>query len=187
MDTDALSLCSFDSLRSWKAVLGRQGGQELRATVGLMMFEKNSHFLDTLLERMKRAYTGAWGVHAGCLGRYFETQKRLRSLLLSSLRGDLVLHFFHFPIFSPIFFLLIYQVPLEHFVCQGMCWTICFEKCSPKELQFWGTATVFSRSPGWQKILLSSWRSLDWLTGAGVGLCISTTPRPRPSEPHLDH
>jgi len=104
MDTDALSLCSFDSLRSWKAVLGRQGGQELRATVGLMMFEKNSHFLDTLLERMKRAYTGAWGVHAGCLGRYFETQKRLRSLLLSSLRGDLVLHFFSFSHIFPYFF-----------------------------------------------------------------------------------
>eukprot|EP00435_Cladocopium_sp_Y103_P037040 s1213_g9.t1 len=65
MDTDALSLRSFDSLRSWKAVFGRQGGQELRATVGLMMFEKNSHLLETLLERMKRAYTGAWGVHAG--------------------------------------------------------------------------------------------------------------------------
>ncbi|CAK9001841.1 unnamed protein product [Durusdinium trenchii] len=68
MDTDALSLQSFDALRHWKAVLGRQGGDELRATVGLMMFEKHSVLLDTLLDRMKRAYTGAWGLHAGSLG-----------------------------------------------------------------------------------------------------------------------
>lgn len=68
MDTDALSLRSFDDLRGWKAVLGRQGGQELRATVGLMMFEKKSQLLLSLLDRMKRAYTGAWGVHAGSPG-----------------------------------------------------------------------------------------------------------------------
>lgn len=68
MDTDALSLRNFDGLRDWKAVLGRQGGVELRATVGLMMFEKRSQLLQTLLQRMKRAYTGAWGVHAGSLG-----------------------------------------------------------------------------------------------------------------------
>ena len=66
MDTDALSLRSFDGLRRWKAVLGRQGGEELRATVGLMMFEKHSEILVELLDRMKRAYTGAWGIHAGC-------------------------------------------------------------------------------------------------------------------------
>ena len=101
MDTDALSLRSFDSLRSWKAVLGRQGGQELRATVGLMMFEKNSPLLDTLLQRMKRAYTGAWGVHAGCLARYFQvTQKKpAKSATVQSpwsLHGDLVLPFLSF-------------------------------------------------------------------------------------------
>ena len=67
MDTDALSLRNFEDLRHWKAVLGRQGG-ELRATVGLMMFEKNSNLLRALLDRMKRAYTGAWGVHAGWPG-----------------------------------------------------------------------------------------------------------------------
>ena len=64
MDTDALSLRDFDTLRSWRGVLARQGG-ELRATVGLMMFEKGLPFLKQLLERMKSAYTGAWGVHAG--------------------------------------------------------------------------------------------------------------------------
>ena len=65
MDTDALSLCSFTELRRWRAVLARQGGTELRATVGLMMFEKRSPLLPPLLERMQRAYTGSWGVHAG--------------------------------------------------------------------------------------------------------------------------
>ncbi|CAJ1389791.1 unnamed protein product [Effrenium voratum] len=65
MDTDAISLRGFDSLRRWRAVLARQGGRELRATVGLMIFEPRSAFLSAVLERMKRAYSGAWGVHAG--------------------------------------------------------------------------------------------------------------------------
>ena len=67
MDTDALSLRGFEELRRWRAVLARQGGEELRATVGLMMFEKGSPLLPTLLDRMKRAYTGSWGIHAGSL------------------------------------------------------------------------------------------------------------------------
>ncbi|CAE7236264.1 SLC8A2 [Symbiodinium pilosum] len=65
MDADALSLRGFEELRRWRAVLARQGGEELRATVGLMMFEKGSPLLPTLLDRMKRAYTGSWGIHAG--------------------------------------------------------------------------------------------------------------------------
>ena len=80
MDTDALSLRSFEELRRWKAVLARQGGIELRATVGLMMFEKHSPLLLPLLDRMKRAYTGSWGVHAGQQAQRFGNGLRHMSL-----------------------------------------------------------------------------------------------------------
>lgn len=64
MDTDALSLKNFETLRKWRAVLGRQGGPGLKPAVGLMMFEKHSPFVLELLGRMEREYSGVWAAHA---------------------------------------------------------------------------------------------------------------------------
>eukprot|EP00929_Paragymnodinium_shiwhaense_P033671 TRINITY_DN18450_c0_g1_i10.p1 TRINITY_DN18450_c0_g1~~TRINITY_DN18450_c0_g1_i10.p1 ORF type:complete len:898 (+),score=161.13 TRINITY_DN18450_c0_g1_i10:232-2925(+) len=64
MDTDAMSLRSFDELRWYRAVFARQGGKELRPAVGLMMFEPRSSITARLLGKMKEAYDGVWAVHS---------------------------------------------------------------------------------------------------------------------------